>query len=200
MAIRHAGDRIAPAWRSALSLLGGMRRWVFLPALVGAVPQLVLLKGGDALSVCFNTVAMLFLCELDNLTYAVFLPERLHTRVEDEGRVELGGAQASSLMVSKWGHVATLLVAVPSILVSGHFLVVMMLPFGAFWVAGAAEIALGAASVSVSCREIGKMTGRCLLGHVGYWVLCFASSNPEALLPAALLLALVALVGVCCER
>jgi hypothetical protein len=45
-------------------LLGGVRRWVFLPVLVAAVPTLVLVKGGDALSVCFNTIAILFLTEV----------------------------------------------------------------------------------------------------------------------------------------
>jgi hypothetical protein len=37
---------------------------VFLPTLVMAVPFLVLFKGGDALSVCFNTIAILFLTEV----------------------------------------------------------------------------------------------------------------------------------------
>jgi hypothetical protein len=41
-----------------------VRRWLFLPALVAAVPALVLAKGGDALSVCFNTIAILFLTEV----------------------------------------------------------------------------------------------------------------------------------------
>ena len=35
-----------------------------MPMLVGAVPVLVLVKGGDALSVCFNTIAILFLTEV----------------------------------------------------------------------------------------------------------------------------------------
>jgi hypothetical protein len=37
---------------------------VFLPTLVLAVPFLVLIKGGDALSVCFNTIAIIFLTEV----------------------------------------------------------------------------------------------------------------------------------------
>ena len=45
-------------------MLGGVRRWVFVPSLVATVPMLVLLKGGDALSVCFNTIAILFLTEV----------------------------------------------------------------------------------------------------------------------------------------
>ena len=64
IAIAHARDRLSRSSRLALTLLGGVRRWVFLPALVGAVPSLVLIMGGDALSVCFNTVAILFLTEV----------------------------------------------------------------------------------------------------------------------------------------
>jgi hypothetical protein len=64
IAITRAGDRLSRGFRLALTLLGGVRRWVFLPALVIAVPFLVLIKGGDALSVCFNTIAILFLTEV----------------------------------------------------------------------------------------------------------------------------------------
>ena len=67
IAIAHAGDRLSRGSRLALALLGGMRRWVFLPILVATVPMLVLLKGGDALSVCFNTIAILFLTEVTSV-------------------------------------------------------------------------------------------------------------------------------------
>jgi hypothetical protein len=64
IAITRARDRLSRGLRLALTLLGGVRRWVFLPTLVMAVPYLVMLKGGDALSVCFNTIAILFLTEV----------------------------------------------------------------------------------------------------------------------------------------
>eukprot|EP01047_Picozoa_sp_COSAG01_P015682 COSAG01_NODE_789_length_13572_cov_322.875158_1_plen_158_part_10 len=113
MAIRHAGDHIAPTYRFVLSLLGGIRRWTFLPTLVVTVYLLVWYKGGDALSVCFNTVAVLFLCEIDNLLYAIVLPERERARVEVEGRVELGESEAVVLMRSKAVHVVLVVVVVP---------------------------------------------------------------------------------------
>ena len=50
--------------RLALTLLGGVRRWVFLPSLVVTALALVRIKGGDALSVCFNTIAIIFLTEV----------------------------------------------------------------------------------------------------------------------------------------
>jgi hypothetical protein len=34
IAITHAGDRLSRGFRFALTLLGGVRRWVFLPTLV----------------------------------------------------------------------------------------------------------------------------------------------------------------------
>jgi hypothetical protein len=67
IAIAHAGNRLSRGSGLALTLLGGVRRWMFLPALVGAVPTLVMYKGGDALSVCFNTIAILFLTEVTTM-------------------------------------------------------------------------------------------------------------------------------------
>ena len=58
IAAERAGENIAPRWRQALSFLSGIRRWVFLTAFGWIVPNLVALKGGDALNVCFNTIAM----------------------------------------------------------------------------------------------------------------------------------------------
>ena len=166
MAIRHAGDRIAPAYRFVLSLLGGMRRWTFLPALVLTAPILVLWKGGDALSVCFNTVAVLFLCEIDNLLYAILLPERERARVEVEGRVELSESEAVALMRSKAAHVLLLVIVVPCAVLSG----ILETTWLAFWVAGVTEAVLGSASAGEACKEVGKTTGRWLLGGVGFIV------------------------------
>ena len=64
IAITQAGDQLNRGFRFSLTLLGDVRRWVFLPTLVALVPFLVLVKGGDALSVCFNTIAILFLTEV----------------------------------------------------------------------------------------------------------------------------------------
>lgn len=186
IATEHAGDCIAPVWRFALLLLGGVRRWLFLPSLVMVTPTLVLLKGGDALSICFNTIAMLFLCEIDNLAYAVFLPERLHARVEDEGRVELEEVEAVALMRSKATHVAMLVLVVPCAVAVGGGTAAgsggngggrnsldlgLFLPVFAFWVAGAAEAAMSAVGVGEACKQVGMVTGRWLLGVVAFFAL-----------------------------
>ena len=51
LAIRHADDKLNLGWRMVLASLAGLRRRLFLPALVGVIPTLIVLKGGDALSV-----------------------------------------------------------------------------------------------------------------------------------------------------
>ena len=48
MAIAPAG-KLSAGWRHALIVLLGIRRWLFLPALVCTVPLLVMVEGGDAL-------------------------------------------------------------------------------------------------------------------------------------------------------
>lgn len=65
IAIARAGEKLSPRLRLAFNLLGGLRRWVFLPSLVMSIPLLVMVKGGDALSISFNSVAVLFLCEIE---------------------------------------------------------------------------------------------------------------------------------------
>ena len=71
MAIDRAGDRLSPGWRLALSTLNGVRRWVFLPALMITVIALVVFTGGLALNVCFSTVAILFVVEIGELQPAL---------------------------------------------------------------------------------------------------------------------------------
>jgi hypothetical protein len=49
--------------------------------------------------------------------------------------------------------------------------VAYLLPYLVFWVAGVTEAVLGSASVGEACKEVGKTTGRWLLGLVGFTVL-----------------------------
>ena len=184
IAMQRAGDRIAPTWRFVLYLLGGVRRWLFLPALVMVVPMLVLYKGGDALSICFNSVALLFLCELDNLAYAVLLPERLRAWVEHQGRVDLEQVEVEALIRSKAVHVTVLSVALPcSVVIGGNgglvglgWVLTFFPSFVAWWVASVVEVVLVPDSnVGERCKEVGKVTSRLLLGLTGGVVLLMAS-------------------------
>eukprot|EP01051_Picozoa_sp_SAG22_P005841 SAG22_NODE_360_length_11744_cov_37.781623_13_plen_132_part_00 len=55
--------------------------------------------------------AILFLCEVDNIGYEVGLSERLRSRVERHGRLEIGDAEADALVRTKAVHVVVLVVA-----------------------------------------------------------------------------------------
>ena len=68
---------------------------------------------GDALRVCFNTVAILFLMDIDNQTFDFALPEAVRSLVEESGHVELSGAQAAGLARTKPIHIFLISVAIP---------------------------------------------------------------------------------------
>jgi hypothetical protein len=167
---------------------------VFLPTLVVAVPVLVLFKGGDALSVCFNTIAILFLTEvtmwhaetvkcpirkglfsrysvpqIDNAAYAVGLSERVRTRVEEFGRVELRDAEAAALVRSKAVHVVLLVVAVPAGVWSANADVAFPIAFLTFWLGGVAEaVAMPGAGAAEKIKGVGKATGAVALGLISF--------------------------------
>ena len=85
--------------------------WVFLPGLVGVIPTIVVIRGGDALSVCFNTVAVLFTLEIDNLAFKILISERIWAYVEAAGHVELTEVQREALTVVKLTHVFLLFIS-----------------------------------------------------------------------------------------
>jgi hypothetical protein len=103
---------ISQSWSVALAVLNGARRFLFLPTLVMAVPVLVALKGGDALSVCMNTVAVLFLTDVDEAVYAFCLKEAVRSRVAEAGRVQLSRSDDQDLWISKTVHVALIVLCV----------------------------------------------------------------------------------------
>lgn len=117
LALRHyqaAGAKPGAFWINLLGALCTVRRWFFLPALVSTVPLLVLWRGSDATSICLNTVAMLFLAEIDNIMYRVGLDESIRREVESAARVELQDAEREALAKFKTAH----LVAIPIMLLS----------------------------------------------------------------------------------
>lgn len=53
----------------ALQVLDWLRQYVLLPGVNMTVPFVVLHGGSDAMTVCFNTMAILFVLEIDNFAY-----------------------------------------------------------------------------------------------------------------------------------
>lgn len=174
LAIRHAGDKLSPGWRFVTTLLGGMRRWIFLPTLVSTVPILVLYQGGDALSICFNTVAVLFLCEIDNIMLMNGLGEHARKRVEESGRVDFVANEAEMLMLTKAVHFSLIVVFVPAAVRSQDALIVLLLPPLAFWLGGVMEAVGAGGSGAAIGKGIGLVTVSCLLGLFWFVVLALA--------------------------
>lgn len=138
VAIVRAGRLLSPRMRIALIMLGGLRRWCFLPGLIVPLIMIPLAKGGDALNVCFNTVALLFLGEIDNVAYSVGLSERVRARVDVSGRIRLTDDEAQALDKAKTAHIVlivlTILIGVSLPTWEGVFL-----GFPAFCIGGSVE-------------------------------------------------------------
>ena len=108
--------------------------------------------------------------QIDNAAYAVGLSERVRTRVEEFGRVELRDAEAAALVRSKAVHVA---------LVAGAMLAGVWSADGnvalGIWLGGVAEVvATPGAGAAEKAKGVGKATGAAVLGVVGYTILFVA--------------------------
>ena len=95
-----------------------------------------------------NTVALLFLTEIDNLAYALGLSEQARKRMEVEGRVELGEEATALLLRSKIAHMVAIVAGIGWIVVSRN---IETIPWYVFsWLAGLV------ASIRPSPRETAK--------------------------------------------
>eukprot|EP01052_Picozoa_sp_SAG31_P023491 SAG31_NODE_1941_length_6859_cov_3.362278_2_plen_461_part_00 len=174
LAVLHAADKLTLRWRMALAVLCGMRRWLFLPYLVLAVPWLLLNKGGDALSVCFNSVAVLFLCEADNIAYRVLLNERVRSRVEAQGCVDLADDRVTSLARAKLIHTGLITAAIPAGVWSSQSMAMITPPL-VFLIAGVAakvsDVVASGGEAKHVCKGILEVALAWTLGALGFVVL-----------------------------
>lgn len=113
MLLTQAAQDPGPRWRYCILLLLAVRQWVFLGLLCAAVPTLVLWRGADALSICLNAVALLFLAEIDDALFHFGLPSRLRGKMEAVARrLELSESQRSALDRSSYAHLLLVVVVV----------------------------------------------------------------------------------------
>jgi hypothetical protein len=156
--------------RFAITLLNGVRRWVFLPNLLVDIAPLVCTQGADALSVCFNTVAVLFICEIDTVIYAG-LPRRFKARMESVGRVVLTDEEADAMVNSQAVHVCAfvcmVLLTVTTRLVSAPLF--MLAPTSAFFIGAAFEGFQNATSPAQGLCTAAKAFGLSLLGLITWF-------------------------------
>ena len=95
-------------WRVAMEVLQSFRQYGMVPGMTMIIPMLIHDKGANPLALCLNTVAILFLLELDNQIYQNGLPESARAEVERQGRVKLDAEKIDFLWRSKLVHLFVL--------------------------------------------------------------------------------------------
>ena len=190
---QRAGDQLHPALRLSLLVMQAMRRWIFLTLLTVAVPLLVVYRGSDALAICFNTVAILFMTEIDNVCYAMGLGERARARVEQVGRVELSETELANLVRSKAVHIGLIVLsclAAVKLAGSSHdarrgggnplnlLILGLALPFLSYWIGAAVEVLSegGCSSPKDAVLGLVRVTGERLLSFVGIGMIILMST------------------------
>ena len=131
----------------------------------------------DAVNVCFNSIAILFLLEVDNLAYATILGERSRARVEEAGRVELGDEDVAALTRSKAIHVCGIVCYIffEMYALNSYGLGWMVFPPFIVWaILGAVEICCTMPPARLPA-ELCKLTGSTLLALL-FFGLKFAGS------------------------
>jgi hypothetical protein len=98
----------AQFWRSMLGLQAFLRRYLILTDVSMVVVLMVARFGGDTVSIMLNTLAALFMLELDNLAFDYGLTAGTKAEIEDEFKVELGASQLELLNWSRRWHVISL--------------------------------------------------------------------------------------------
>ena len=102
-------------WRFAIRGLNFARYYIMLPNVIVSVVTLVLSDGGRVKEVCLNTVAVLFLLEVDNLAFLHGLGER--TRMEAE---EMTGARVTDEAIQTINTAKIVCVlAIPAVVLAG---------------------------------------------------------------------------------
>ena len=76
----------SPGWvRAVLFILIALRQYAFLPMVTHIVAMLVMHRGSDAISICFNALAVLFLLDIDTALFQFWVPERVREHMEEFG-------------------------------------------------------------------------------------------------------------------
>ncbi|KAK3272617.1 hypothetical protein CYMTET_19096 [Cymbomonas tetramitiformis] len=87
----HGGLSKDAALKSqTIQMIMVLRKLVFIPLMLLTVPKIVKILGADAVSICLNTVAILFIAEIDRVAFAFGLDDRLRTHMEEFGRAKIG--------------------------------------------------------------------------------------------------------------
>eukprot|EP01044_Picomonas_judraskeda_P009002 COSAG03_NODE_1067_length_4919_cov_1.767842_2_plen_132_part_00 len=120
---------------------------------------------------CFNTVAVLFLAELDNISYAIGLNEQLKRRVDEVGRVSLSAPEMDELGRLKLVHTALAMLCIVGTCASVRLLgrlnfgFFFLWPFFTIWFGAIIE---AATSPTRKAKVVCVVVSKCFLGAIGF--------------------------------
>jgi hypothetical protein len=157
-----------------------IRRYAILPVLIMAIPMLVVVQGSSGVSICLNSVGVLFILEMDNLAYQYGIHEQDRETMETEGGIYLSSGIQASLVRMKSAHlisvplgiIATLLLIRGDVTGPYHLQIVWMLVCSlSFWAGGLVETFIFAKNETTSTLlklvsfEVFKM----VIGEIAIW-------------------------------
>ena len=110
IALRDISERreVSRGWRFAIGGLNFARCYIILPNVISSVMELVLNDGGRVKEVCLNTVAVLFLLEVDDLAFLHGLGERTRMEAEENARVRVTEDDLQTINAVKFVCVVTI--------------------------------------------------------------------------------------------
>ena len=121
-----------------LFALNSTRQFGLLPLLTGAISNLVIYRGSDVMSICFNCLAALFVLEIDNAIFAYLLPDDTCVLVEQLGRATINEAEAMLLNAIKPTYTALTALSIMTCVILAKWLPAGA-PFFAYAIGGAIE-------------------------------------------------------------
>ena len=103
IALRDVSERreVSRGWRFAIRGLNFARYYIMLPNVILSVVALVLNDGGRVKDVCLNTVAVVFLLDIDDLAFRHGLDERTRKEAEENARVRVTDDDETTLNAVK---------------------------------------------------------------------------------------------------
>jgi len=117
IALRDISERreVPRGWRFAIGGLNFARCYFMLPNVIMSVMELVLNDGGRVKEVCLNTVAVLFLLEVDNMAYLHGLGERTRMEAEENAAARVTEDDLQTINAVK----LVCVLAIPAVVLAG---------------------------------------------------------------------------------
>ena len=88
-----------------------LRQFVLLPLTCISIPWLILYKGADALSICLNTLSVLFMVEVDTLFFALLGQRARYANMRLETWIKLRNYDVMTFDATAWSHTTLLTIA-----------------------------------------------------------------------------------------